>query len=441
MRLPAPSAPYTPASLPLAAPYRRGPYGLLEHMSWIDVAMLFAWVMSTTMPFFWAGPLRYLAAAYFAGSMIIFARQTMPATLRAWPTFLIPILCVISATWAPDANEAVRKGVLFALTGMVAIYAASRLSARQILTVFLIGETIAAGLSIMSPTIIGGAWTGIFGQKNFLAVHMFILFTCAMAITLDKGSNRWFRLGGLVMVPVAMLVILMAKSATTTLLLIGGGAALLGHAFLWGPAARVPHMRTFLTLVISVLVISFVLVLFGLMQFDAQGKLLEALGKDSTLTGRTYLWATAERVMAERPLTGVGADGFWRSDLGAANSITEYFHYERYVKFSFHNSYLENGVAFGYPGFWATIFLACWALWRTSMNWLRNQTILNAAFLVMAVMIVVRSNAEIDLAQEFAGTAVLLFIGAIRKEKLVKAPLAYQPGPMPHSLTAQRATP
>jgi len=420
-------------------PYRRRPRGLLEHMSWIDVAMLFAWVMSTTMPFGWAAPLRYLAAAYFAGSMIIFARQTMPATLRAWPTFLIPILCVVSALWAPSASEAIRKGVLFGLTAMVAIYAASRLSGRQILTVFLIGETIAAALTLVQPNIVNGAWTGIFGQKNFLAVHMFILFTCSMAIALDRPSNRLLRLGAIGMVVVSMFVIIMAKSATTTMLLIGAGAALVGHALFWGPASRIRHMRTLIGLAVGVLAIAVVLVVFGLMQFDAESSLLEALGKDSTLTGRTYLWATAERVMAKHPLTGVGADGFWRANLGAANSITEYFFYERFTKFSFHNSYLENGVAFGYPGFWATFFLACWALWRTAMNWLRNQTIINAAFLVMAIMIIVRSNAEIDLALEFAGTAVLLFIGAVRKEKLAKPPAAYVP-PVP-PIMSQRATP
>ena len=188
-------------------------------------------------------------------------------------------------------------------------------------------------------------------------------------------------------------------------------------------------MRTLLTLSVVVVVLLTIFILFGVMQFDAFGYILNALGKDSTLTGRTYLWSTAERVMAEYPLTGVGAEGFWRPELGAANSITEFFHYERYVKFSFHNSYLENGVAFGYPGYWATVFLACWAIWKTAANWLRNQTIINAAFLVLAVMVVIRSTAEVDLAVEFAGTAVMLFIGAIRREKLVTPPVAFAPAP------------
>ena len=400
---------------------------LLRHMSWLDMVMLFAWVLSTALPLTWAQPLRFLGAAYFCASMILFAPQTMPTAVRALPAFILPVMCLISATWAPAPSDAIRKGILLALTAIPAIYAASRLSGRQILLVFFLVETIAAIMTVIKPNPVGGAWTGMFGQKNFLAVNIFILFACAMALTLDKGSNRWIRLAALAMLPVSVFTILMAKSATTTLLLLGAGAAMLGHSFLWKPAARIRHMRILLLLGVATLAIGAVLLLFGLMQFDAMGELLDALGKDSTLTGRTYLWQTAERVMADNPLTGVGAEGFWRPEFGAANSITEYFFYDRYVRFSFHSSYLENGVSFGYPGYWATVFIAVWAIARTFLNWARNQTIINGAFLVLAVMIIIRSTAEIDLAQEFAGTAVLLFIGALRWEKLDPKPSPPRP--------------
>ena len=439
MRLPTPSAPHDAAAMPYTLPTYGRSQSLLRFFDRIDMLMFFAWVVSTTLPFGWAAPLRYMAAAYFAACVVLFARQTMPAALRAWPTYLIPIMCVISATWAPSSSEAIRKGIMLGFTAVVAIYAASRLSGRQILTIFFLAEIIAAVMSIMKPTVMGGAWTGIFGQKNFLAVHMFILFISALSIALDKGSHKLIRLSALGMVPIAMFVILMAKSGTTTLLLLGGGAALVGHAFLWGPARRTRHMRTLLTLSVVVLALMTIFILFGVMQFDAFEYILNALGKDSTLTGRTYLWSTAERVMAEHPLTGVGAEGFWRPELGAANSITEYFFYETYVKFSFHNSYLENGVAFGYPGYWATVFLAGWAIWKTAGSWLRNQTIINAAFLVLAVMVVIRSTAEVDLAVEFAGTAVMLFIGAIRREKLVTRPVAYAPPPAPPTAAMPQA--
>lgn len=391
---------------------------LLRYAKQLDVVMLFAWVLGTTLPFGGLAPLRYVAAAYFVGALVLFARQTLPTGLRAWPTLLIPIFCVVSALWAPSASDAIRKGALFALTSAVAIYAASRLSGRNILIIYMLVEAVAAAFSAASPAIdVNGAWTGIFGQKNPLAVNMFILYICSLALILDKDANRWFRLLALLLAPVGLGIIILAKSATTTILVVVGTAALLGHAFLWRPASRVRHLRLLLVLFVAVIGFAGALVLFGFMHVDAANSVLNALGKDSTLTGRTWLWETAERVMAEHPLTGVGADGFWRSDYGLANSILRYFDYEEYVKFSFHNSYLENGVAFGYPGYWATVFIAAWALWRAGMNWVRNQTTLNAAFLILGAMVIIRSTSEIDLALEFSATSTLLYIGAARMDR------------------------
>ncbi len=409
----APAAAPPPPPRPLGFSQR----SLLAYCSQLDVIMLFAWVFSTTVPYGWAQPLRYLAAAYFMGTLVLFARQTLPTAFRAWPTFIIPLFCVASALWAPSASDAIRKGMLFLIGSAVAIYAASRLSGRQILLIFMASETIAALLCVQRPQIINGAWTGIFGQKNYLAVNMFILYIAALAIMLDKGANRWFRFWALGVAPLALGLIFLAKSATTTMLVIGATGAMLGHAYLWQPAARVRHMRLLIVMFMAVLVLAASLILFGFLQFDAKDSILSALGKDSTLTGRTYLWETAERTMQEHPLLGVGADGFWRAEYGVANSIIRYFDYQSYVKFSFHNSYLENGVAFGYPGYWATVFIAAWAIWRPGINWFRNQTTINAAFLILAVMVIFRTTTEIDLALEFTLTSSLLFIGAARVDK------------------------
>jgi exopolysaccharide production protein ExoQ len=177
-----------------------------------------------------------------------------------------------------------------------------------------------------------------------------------------------------------------------------------------------------------------VLLLFGLLQLDAMDTVLKAFGKDSTLTGRTWLWEIAERTMNEHPMTGVGADGFWRQESGLANQITTFFFYETYTKFSFHNSYLENGVQLGYPGYYATYFLVAWGLFNIVRTWIRNQTLLNAAMMILAITVVIRSNAEIDFALELAPTAILFFIGAMRIERPVPKPQFVptgQPPPIP----------
>ena len=423
---------------PMGAGTAHVPYesrSLLRYMTYTDPLALLVWVLVTTVPNDWAAPIRYLCVAYFAGGLVLFARQTLPTYLRAWPTLIIPVMCVISAIWAPSANDAIRKGVFMGLTGAIAIYAASRLNVRQIVAIYFLGETVGALLSIVNPNLANGSWTGVFGQKNFLAVHMFILYTTGLAILLDKQSLIWLRAMALFFIPLAMTLIFLSKSATTLMLLIGATGALAGHKFLWQPAIRIPHMRTLIIITMVLLGVLAGLMLFGLFQFDATDTMLKALGKDSTLTGRTFIWDMGHRVMNEHPLTGVGADGFWRPERGIANQITTFFFYEHFVKFSFHNSYIENGVQLGYPGYYATYFLAGWGLWNCFWTWGRNQTLLNAAFLILAIMVLIRSNAEIDLGAELAGTAILFFIGAARKEDLrkpVHAPVVQPPAaPVP----------
>lgn len=411
------------------------PRSLLRYMTYLDPIVMLIFVVSVTIPIGGMAALRYFAVAYFCCGLVLFARQTLPAFLRGWPTLIIPVMCVISAIWAPSANEAIRKGVFMALTGAIAVYAASRLSVRQIIAIYFLGETVGALMSLVSPNITDGNWTGVFVQKNYLAVHMFILYTTAFTILLDRGQNLWLRMSTLLFIPLAVMLILLSKSATTLVLMGGATMAFLGHAFLWQPAARIPHMRTFIAMSVVLLGIIAGLLLFGLFQIDAAGAALDALGKDSTLTGRTFIWDIGYRVMNEHPFTGVGASGFWRPELGIANQITRFFFYDNFVKFSFHNSYIENGVQLGYPGFYATYFIAAWGLWSIFRTWMKNQTLPNAAFLIFGLMVIIRSNAEIDLAMELAGTAILFFIGAIRKEDLRKpAYVPQQPaGPAPRA--------
>lgn len=234
-------------------------------------------------------------------------------------------------------------------------------------------------------------------------------------------------------------MVLMAKSGTTTMMLIGATAVLGGQHFIWRPAAGIRHARTLVALLIVSLCLIAALLMFGFFQVDVFSELLGALGKDTTLTGRTMLWDLSKRVMEDHPWTGLGANGFWRPENGVANTVfTDTLQGGPFTGFSFHSSYYENGANYGYPGFWATVFLSTWALTSAVLNWIRNQSTVNATFLVFAALIVMRSTSEADLAGEFSGTAVLLFIAAARKEKRIPKLPAFSGAPT-HAAAAGQA--
>jgi len=413
--------------LPPAGYQPEQPRSLLSFASKLDPLVVFLWAASTMLPYQWTflAPLRYAAASYFFVGLILFSRQMLPVLGRAWPLLLLPILCTMSALWAPSSSEAIRKGISLGLTGIVAVYAATRLSGRHILIAYFLVELIAGVLSLILRKEGQGALVGIYDSKNLLAINMFIFYVTSLAVCLDKGNRPWLRVIAFVAIPTSLVLIFLAKSGTTTLLVIGATAIMVGHSFIWKPLSRIPHGRMLLTISLVVTTLLAAYVVIGILQVDLYEEILAALGKDSTLTARTMLWEIAQREMHEHPWTGLGANGYWRPENGMANTITNVIMgWDRYLNFSFHNSYFENGANYGYPGFIATGILAAWICLSSILNWLRNQSIVNSAFLVLALMLVTRTFSEIDLTAEFSGTAVMMFIAASREKGRAKASLA-----------------
>src|SRR5690606_28061487 len=176
--------------LPPAGYQPEQPRSLLSFASKLDPLVVFLWAASTMLPYqcTFLAPLRYAAAGYFFVGLILFSRQMLPVLGRAWPLLLLPILCTMSALWAPSSSEAIRKGISLGLTGIVAVYAATRLSGRHILIAYFLVELIAGVLSLILRKEGQGALVGIYDSKNLLAINMFIFYVTSLAVCLDKGN-------------------------------------------------------------------------------------------------------------------------------------------------------------------------------------------------------------------------------------------------------------
>jgi exopolysaccharide production protein ExoQ len=391
----------------------------------LDYFAAIAWVFVTTFVMWgFLSPLRYLLAGYFVYALCVNWRTLLPMAGKNFVFFIIPILMVISSLWAPSPNDAIRHGLLMAMTVIAAIFVAGRLHPKQIIRAYFYVMLFAGITTCLHPGMAYGPATGVFPQKNVLAVFMFFLYVSGLAIALDKQEDGRLRLVALLSLPIALVFIKLAESATTIGFSVVITAAFFGQKAVWEPAMRTPHARTFIVLGLIVIAAVAGIVLFGILQIDAGDALLGALGKDSSLTGRTYLWEQARAIMHDKPWTGVGADGFWREWRGQANSITNYFHFEHFVTFNFHNSYLELGVQLGYPGMYTAIAICCWALFNVIRRWVFNQTLANFYFMALAVMVVIHSNTEIDLSTEFGPTLTVMMVATMILTKRPRAPVA-----------------
>lgn len=396
----------------------RGPFRLKLSagvMRQIDMIAWVTWGVAQTFLPFQASAIRYLLSVYFVGNMAFNYRQFAGLMGRCWPMFLLPVLAFISCLWAPSATEAIRKSLMLTFTAFIGLYVARQLTGRQIIYAAFAINFFAALLSAMNLDNQGSGATGIFNQKNVLALSMFFLMSSGIVLAFDRAAHWIFRGAAVAIMPLAVWLMIQAESATILLLSIPMTAALVVQVMFWGPMQKIRHMRSLIALFALFLLSIALLIVFGLIQFDAVTAILNSVGKDTTLTGRTTMWDTANRIINDNPWTGLGANGFWRPEVGEANSILRMFHYQTYTKFSFHNSYLENGVQFGYPGMIATYFLGAWCLYRAFMTWLTRQDLHNAYFLFLALMILARSFTEIDLATELGWTFILILICAARE--------------------------
>ena len=92
-------------------------------------------------------------------------------------------------------------------------------------------------------------------------------------------------------------------------------------------------------------VVAFVALNLGLMDF-----ILGIFGKDSTLTGRTYLWEQGWNAAQKSPILGVGYAAYWVQGFAEAERLWNEFYITTRTGFHFHNTYIEALVELGFVG-------------------------------------------------------------------------------------------
>ena len=147
---------------------------------------------------------------------------------------------------------------------------------------------------------------------------------------------------------------------------------------------------------------------------DVIGSVLDALGKDRSLTGRTVLWNYAEDQIREEPYLGVGSGGFWRyEDSPLVRKIHAEFYKGSRTTFNFHNSFYEIAVHQGLIGLGMTLLAMVWALGWTVRGALTLGTMPAIFFLCQSAAVTIRIFAEADFYKPFVLFHMLLWIGAL----------------------------
>lgn len=281
--------------------------------------------------------------------------QIMRALAAGWPWLGLAALCILSMTWSLDPGISLRRGIAILFTSMFGIWLAGRFTWAQLLEIIAVSFLVQAVLSFLISALVPslgvmheihvGAWKGIWWEKNTLGSMMAwgTLSMLAAAAANPKRRLMWWGLA-----PLPIFLVLMSTSKTGLL------ACMMA---ICGPIAiaLVRRGMGFAGVAIFGVLMVGSIIVFALIAGPVA--VLEALGRDATLTGRTDIWAVLIDMIKARPWTGYGYGAFWVVEDGPV-------HWVRVITAwpvpTAHNAWLETALAIGLPG----VILAAFGIFR-----------------------------------------------------------------------------
>jgi len=220
-------------------------------------------------------------------------------------------LALVSVFWSAAPGVTLRRDVALLGTTLFGAYFVARYDLKEQLRLLAWAMGIAALLSLVIALALPSygvandlretAWQGIYGGgKNVLGRVMCLSTIIFLLLALDKHSrHRWLLWAG---AGLSAGLVFMSHSATSEVILLAILLLLPLYAALRWHYALAASFFAFAVLVGAGIVTWIVA--------DAD-LVLNALGRDLTLTNRTYLWPAVIEMIRERPWLGYGYGAFW----------------------------------------------------------------------------------------------------------------------------------
>jgi O-antigen ligase len=294
--------------------------------------------------------LRLIWPPVYLLTLILILMRPMPVLglmLRAWPLMVLAALPMVSAYWSLDPGLTLRRGLGVLFPALFGLWMASRFSWRDLIRLLALSlGVLAVGsllMSVLFPAygvmheIHPGAWSGLWFEKNRMGAVMALAALGGMAAAFTTPYRREVRYWGALVILAVFLVLMSTSKTALMACMIGVGGPVMIHV------ARQGFIMAALAIFGALLGV-FAL---GLVIAIGPGVILEALGRDPTLTGRTDIWIGLLQAVQMRPWTGFGWGVFWLVEDGPVFWVRQATQWE--VP-SAHNSWLEIALALGIPG-------------------------------------------------------------------------------------------
>ncbi|MEM6549708.1 MAG: O-antigen ligase family protein [Pseudomonadota bacterium] len=372
------------------------------------------WILVTYTQFPKDELLLYPLALYFAYATVRDIKKIEPLLYGGWILLIFPIWSILATIWAVVPVQSLKSGLQVALTMVICFYAAAWLTPRRIMLSVFIAASVIGLLSLGSAVSGSEAAIGVFTHKNVLGANMTILLVTSLCVMLDRGFPQTIRLIAPGMAAIAFMLVVFSQSATGLLLSLAGMAMVLGGAIFVGESSILRLDRLVVLCATGACGFLGLSIIASVLHIDLVGDVLDAVGKNRTITGRTVLWDYAQGEIQDRPLLGVGNGGFWRWEQSPlVRRIFEEFHKSPRHGFTFHNSYYEIIVHLGYVGLAFAVTALSWAAFKILRGLLGFGGMPMVFFATILMIVFARSFVESDLFRQFVLTHMLVWMGAL----------------------------
>lgn len=292
--------------------------------------------------------LRFVSLPIYAFSILILSRHSRQFLVALKRNLLIHFLFAmpfVSVLWSVSPGTTLRRanGLLFAV--LLAYVLALRFTPRQLLLLLMmtLGACIVPSLLLLgiSPGLarmpLDGALRGIFIHKNTLGWYASVL-TLISFIVLTNGSYGHRRSAiALLIASIACLI----GSTSMTSIIATASACCLTWFYTVLPKTRGIGRAAFVMLFVQMAAVLLILL------HEFLVPVLEALGKDATLTGRVPLWELVDAEIGRHLLLGFGYQAFWTEANPEAWSIWSQI---QWMAPHAHNGFRDTLLSFGIGG-------------------------------------------------------------------------------------------
>ncbi|SMF10159.1 exopolysaccharide production protein ExoQ [Xaviernesmea oryzae] len=340
-------------------------------------------------------------------------RRVLGNSFRYLWVFAFALFCFVSAFWSPAFGISLRTAIQYLTHIVCALIAMRTISVLTLSRGAVVGCAIVLMYSMLFGTYlydsIDGTYSfvGAFSSKNQLGLYASLgVFFSYAVVMVFRARGLWLIGSGLIGL-LSAYSLLASQSATSVITTLGVVALCLGMQAMMSltPKTR----RIFFAAALVLVAIAAV----GALQFGAMDAILAIFGKDSTLTGRTYLWQQGIAAAGENPYFGTGYQGYWVPGFAEAERLWQEFFIAGRSGFHFHNTYIETMVETGVVG---TVLLTL-ILLATLFGHLRRLLTVGknpeALLLVgIAGLLLIRSFVEIDIMHPYHVGSFLLYFAA-----------------------------